>query len=1009
MKKTRIKKNRSIMTKILIPVTLVFVLQTAIFICAVFLSGTFDKMRYDKQTTFYNQTASRTATMENLVANKWMNLDYNYAKIVDATEAQLEKYNLTASEFLSLEDDRLEEVSRQIIRQISTPVADTLRISYATGAMVVLGKDASADRYGLYLRDNDPDANAADNSDLTVEIAPLSFPSGNMMSSSYRKYKFPFSENTSDWAKFFDNPTAAYKQLAAEKDTVPHSRAGWWSPLRFLNNESVKVATYTVPLLAKDGTVLGVYGVDISEHFLSTQLPFSELNEHGEASYCLALATTDLQVSEKEAVPSGYSVKEFYTEIAQGGFDYKAVKENDIYRVSMKNGSVYCLASNNLHVYDKDTPFEAESWLLFSVIDEDVLFEDIRSITQTILGFLALAFVIGVAVVFLVCYLFSRPITALTDRVKTAAVAPTMRFGSTSIKEIDELTGAIEQLSSRVFEANSKFEKTIELTDMPVASFEYDVNEDYLFLTENFPEVIGLTPEKPFKEFSFEDFSSFIGRLRPYIIQQEDSPAEKQSLIVYRFKDSGGQTRWVEMRRVKLNDGKRTLGVINNVTASYREKETLLFERNFDALCGIYNRRAFSEKLSKLFENGGLGIGAFMMFDIDNLKYINDNYGHDFGDRYIQSAANSLVEKFKTVPKKIYGRRSGDEFYAFIYGYESLDEVKKEVKEIHDSFRTVSLAVTGGETIRVRVSGGVSLYPQDSADCESLMRFADFAMYEIKTTAKGELAYYDSNIYEKNRFLMKSEDLFNLLENELVEFHYQPIVSLQTGEIYGYEALMRSLAPAFKSPQDIFNVARYHYRLGQLEKLTFFKSIKDFTALGISDRRLFINSVPSQNLKDEEWEELTTLYGKKLENIVVEFTEYERASYNAMQYKLKRIRDCGAYVALDDYGTGYNGEAILLECFPDFVKIDILLVRNVDKDAERQKMISNLVEFAKARKMRGIAEGVETKEELETVIRLGCDFVQGYYVARPAKAPPAIPEKQQTEIKAFYQKYHSKK
>ncbi|MFQ9738593.1 MAG: hypothetical protein ACLR06_13330 [Christensenellaceae bacterium] len=78
----------------------------------------------------------------------------------------------------SLEDDRLEEVSRQIIRQISTPVADTLRISYATGAMVVLGKDASADRYGLYLRDNDPDANAADNSDLTVEIAPSLFPFG---------------------------------------------------------------------------------------------------------------------------------------------------------------------------------------------------------------------------------------------------------------------------------------------------------------------------------------------------------------------------------------------------------------------------------------------------------------------------------------------------------------------------------------------------------------------------------------------------------------------------------------------------------------------------------------------------------------------------------------------------------------------------------------------------------------------------------------------------------------
>ena len=190
-------------------------------------------MRYDKQTTFYNQTASRTATMENLVANKWMNLDYNYAKIVDATEAQLEKYNLTASEFLSLEDDRLEEVSRQIIRQISTPVADTLRISYATGAMVVLGKDASADRYGLYLRDNDPDANAADNSDLTVEIAPLSFPSGNMMSSSYRKYKFPFSETPPIGPNFSTTPPRRINSLRRKRIRFPIPGRGGGPPCVF--------------------------------------------------------------------------------------------------------------------------------------------------------------------------------------------------------------------------------------------------------------------------------------------------------------------------------------------------------------------------------------------------------------------------------------------------------------------------------------------------------------------------------------------------------------------------------------------------------------------------------------------------------------------------------------------------------------------------------------------------------------------------------------------------------
>ena len=245
-----------------------------------------------------------------------------------------------------------------------------------------------------------------------------------------------------------------------------------------------------------------------------------------------------------------------------------------------------------------------------------------------------------------------------------------------------------------------------------------------------------------------------------------------------------------------------------------------------------------------------------------------------------------------------------------------------------------------------------------------------------------------------------------MLENELVEFHYQPIVSLQTGEIYGYETLMRSLLPIFKSPQDIFNVAQFHYRLGQLEKLTFFKGIRDFEALRMPPSvRLFINSVPSQDLKDEEWRELKDKYSRDFQHIVVEFTEYERASYNAMQHKLNHIRDCGARIALDDYGTGYNGEAVLLEFFPDFIKIDMLLVRNVNKDNERQKIISNLVSFAKERKMLCIAEGVETQEELETVIRLGCDFVQGYYIAKPAKNPPLVPDAARRKIVEFYQKY----
>ena len=116
-----------------------------------------------------------------------------------------------------------------------------------------------------------------------------------------------------------------------------------------------------------------------------------------------------------------------------------------------------------------------------------------------------------------------------------------------------------------------------------------------------------------------------------------------------------------------------------------------------------------------------------------------------------------------------------------------MEAVKKDVKQIYLAFKNGFVTVPGGDNIRVRISGGVSLFPQDSQSHEQLMRFADFAMYEIKTTAKGELAYYDSNTYLKNSFLLGSkEDLFNLLENELVEFHYR--TSKRQGE---YAAVKR--------------------------------------------------------------------------------------------------------------------------------------------------------------------------------------------------------------------------
>ena len=245
------------MTKILIPMTLVFMMQTAIFLSAVFLSGTYDKMRYNKRTAFYNQTNLRISSIESTAANRWMNVEYTYDKIITAAETLFAEQNLTAKEFMELEDDALKELSTRLINDVAVTVADSMRISYSTGSFVVFGENALANRYGLYLRDNDPDTNTADNSDLTIEVAPMEFESGPMISSSYRKFKFSFQSENETWSEFFTRPLFTYTELSKDQSDISYAQCGWWSPLRTFINQSVKVSSYSVPLIAKDGTVFG--------------------------------------------------------------------------------------------------------------------------------------------------------------------------------------------------------------------------------------------------------------------------------------------------------------------------------------------------------------------------------------------------------------------------------------------------------------------------------------------------------------------------------------------------------------------------------------------------------------------------------------------------------------------------------------------------------------------------------------------------------------------------------
>lgn len=388
------------------------------------------------------------------------------------------------------------------------------------------------------------------------------------------------------------------------------------------------------------------------------------------------------------------------------------------------------------------------------------------------------------------------------------------------------------------------------------------------------------------------------------------------------------------------------------------------------------------------------------MFDLDNLKFINDVYGHDWGDLYIKEAGRVVDEVLKG--KGFYARISGDEFLAFVDACPD----RAAVEDLFDTFRVAldasSIVAPDGKALKVRASMGAAFYPQDAVDFAHLREYADFAMYMAKSSRKGELFMFDRQSYEEKSFIVNSkEDLNRLLEENLVEYHFQPIVDMRVGEVVAYEALMRSQLDTISTPDQVLTLARSQSKLYRIERLTFFGALEAFSrypeAHGVT---LFVNSIATQRLSADDEMALSEHYPDLLRNLVIEIIESDYSRAMAL-YKESLAKRFGARLAIDDFGSGYNGETSLLDYHVDFVKIDMEIVRNIDTAKDRQDIARNLIGYAHDRGIRVVAEGVETEAELRTVRALGVDYVQGFLVGRPAPEPCDISDEAKRLIRSL--------
>lgn len=991
-------RKRSILKKMLIPLLLVMSLQAGLIYGAILFGGTAAQIQNNAFDIFGEKVSNRKNILENEMVQRWSNLEESAQTILTATDNVLARDSAEISD-LSFQS----ELSGKLLAATSRDLLYLLRKNAVTGAYFILDNNGSEQKDGIFFRDSDPRSTPGDYSDLLAERAPSSVTKtlGIAMGSFWQPY-FNFEGKTDAECAFYNKPMLAARQYSGTGASGP-DLAYWSTPLTLSGGgktDATQVITYTMPLLWKDGTPYGVLGVELAVDYLNEVIPAQELSDGSQSGYLLAVGSRAQRgLTNQEymvAAKSGAFAKALLGGDTQVAVAMEENRSGFLTIVGISNPSNKIYGSiQPISLYNSHAPFEDEQWVLIGITAENVLLRKYYDFIQLVMLTWVLSTLMGVAGICMAARRITSPIGTLSQKLRRKKPDTAISLERIDIAEIDELLDSIEDLSKQVVDSASRLSKILELAGVAIGAYEYNAaKSNHVFCTADLFVLLDFPPE----QWNTSNLTLAVLEQRLKNLEQGlEEESEDGSMSIYRI-ESGAEPRWIRLKRV-VSDGD-VLGVITDVTQDILERHKLEYERDYDLLTKLYNRRAFHLNMEMLFRHPQhLKIAALMIMDLDNLKFVNDTYGHDYGDEYIRAAADVL--KKYAGSHAVVARLSGDEFVAFLHGYDSDEGIRRFSAAVQQDMWDKKIYLPDHTAMPVRASAGMAWYPRDAESCEELMRYADFAMYIVKRTQKGEFGDFNRQTYNEESYLLNCrEELNTIIEKELVSYHFQPIINAHTGEIFAFEALLRPQAENIKTPLELLSLARSQSKLAQIERLTFFCALKSFSEqpMAATDCKLFINSIANQMMSEEDVTKLEQRYGSYLGRLVIELTEAERPEENYTKRKQGYLRMWNAELALDDFGVGHNGETALIDLLPQYIKLDISLVKNVHQDTDRQQILNSLINYSKQRKIKVIAEGVECREEMELLIHAGVDYLQGYYLAKPSPTPALVLEARRAEI-----------
>lgn len=733
------RKSIPIYHKLLFFIMGMFAVESILLGSSVFGSGILRYMRTNEGNVFHERVVSRKSYLEEEMRVRWSDVGDSVKSINRAAQELLDSGEITLETL-----DQGSEQSMPLLERASPELITLIRKNKVTGAFLILNTDnleelheqgIYKDKPGLYLRDYDPTSAAWNrDKDLMWNCAPAEFIRNQELTlDSVWKPKFEF-ESMGKYEDYLYEPyQAAIK--TEERQRADLTDFGYWGISDCVCSDQKRVITYSVPLILEDGTVYGVLGIDLLEDYVKKQMPYGELVEGGDGAYLLGIEEEE-EYTLKNVLFSGKSGSS--TEDKKGST--KFYEKNSQLYVEGKSGKI-CGSIAYLELYNRSSPFYGQKWALAGLVYENQLFQFSNYAMIMFLGMFIITIIVSIAGGIWISRFVSNPIMALARDVQYAKPTEPLSLSKTGIREIDVLAGALERQSDRLNQVMEKFSYVINMADIPLAVFEVNRKDQTVFITEKLFDIFGIKSVAP-SALTVDEFWKLLESLEKY---KEPKTSAEGDEILYRIPAPEDKKFMVHYIRMMINDnGNNYIGFVENVTEQVLERRRIRYERNHDLLTGLMNRRAFEEKMRSLCAANAkekLKTAAFVMMDLDELKHVNDTYGHMYGDRYIQQAAKCFA---RIAPAStVICRLAGDEFCMFFYGYQDKENIRQYLEKLKEELSTTTLLLPDDEKFPIQLSGGVSWYPEAGTTYEQLLKCADLAMYEVKKSGKGAFKEFD--------------------------------------------------------------------------------------------------------------------------------------------------------------------------------------------------------------------------------------------------------------------------